>query len=651
VSQIAGDLEAGREASERFAWREAFDLLSRADRNTALTAQDLERLAEAAWWTARLDVCIAARERAFTAHMTAGATTSAGSVAMELAKNHYARGASAIASGWLGRAERLLAADPESLEHGYLARLHAVLAFEGQGDFDSALAHADRALAIGTRLGDLDLQALALHDRGRVLIAMGRVAEGQALLDEATVAAVAGELRPMTTGVIYCNVISSCEERADYRRAGEWTEAARRWCDRQAISGFPGLCRVHRASILRVHGVLPEAEREARRACDELSGFNVSYQAAAFYELGEIRFRIGDFVAAEQAFRQAHGLGKDPEPGLSLLHLARGETDAAATRIRTALADESLGPLIRAKLLPAQVEIALAAGHAEAARAAAQELESIAASYGTPALRAHAEAARGAVSLDEGDGDNAVRRLRLACRLWQEVDAPYETARVRMLLAEAYRACGDTAAARLEIGSARATFERLGADIDARRAVQRLGGNGSLPEETARPATRTFMFTDVAKSTRLVEALGDQAWKDVLRWHDDTLRSLFAAHGGEEVDHAGDGFFVAFERSSAALECAVAIQRALATHRRQHGFATQVRIGLHSATAERDGRTYRGMGVHEAARIAAFASADEIVASEATVTADGTRYPMSEPLETELEGLSHPVRVVKIDWR
>jgi class 3 adenylate cyclase len=647
VSLTARDLDAGREASERLAWREAFDLLTRADATLALSAEDLDRLAEAAWWTGRLEACIAARERAFAAHAAANAQRRSSSVAIELAKNYYARGSPAIASGWLGRAERLLANEPECVEHGYLARLHTVLAFEGQGDFIAALEHADRALAIGTRFADRDLQALALHDRGRVLIAQGQVAEGQALLDEATLAAVGGELKPMTTGVIYCNVITSCEERADYHRAGEWTEAARRWCERQAISGFPGLCRVHRASILRVRGALSEAEREARHACDELSGFNVSYRAAAFYELGEIRLRVGDFVGADQAFRQAHELGREPEPGLSLLQLARGETDAAAARIRSALADDSLAPLTRARLLPAQVEIALAAGHAELARIAAEELAQIAASYGTPALRARAETARGAAFLDS-DIDNAVRHLRLACRLWQEVDAPYETARARMLLAEAYRRCGDVAAARLELRAARATFERLGSDIDARQAAQRLDDDGGLPVAATAPAERTFMFTDVAKSTRLVEVMGDAAWKDVLRWHDDTLRSLFAAHGGDEVDHAGDGFFVAFERASAAIDCAVAIQRTLATHRRQHGFAPKLRIGLHRAAAEQEGRGYRGRGVHEAARIAELASADEIVASEAT--AESTRYSRSEPLPAELRGLSDPVRVVRIDW-
>ncbi len=218
-----------------------------------------------------------------------------------------------------------------------------------------------------------------------------------------------------------------------------------------------------------------------------------------------------------------------------------------------------------------------------------------------------------------------------------------------MLLADAYRAEGDAESATLELRAARSVFERLGATPDARRAAELLG-DGASQKATPR-AVKTFMFTDIVKSTNLVEAIGDEAWEDLLHWHDQTLRSLFGEHEGEEVKHAGDGFFVAFQDAVAAVECAAAIQRTLADHRREHGFAVQIRIGLHSAEATRRGRDYGGKGVHEAARIAALAEGGEILSSQATLAGDAVRYSLSEPRLVSLKGISEPVPVVAIEWR
>ncbi len=657
---MAGDanstLQAGRDAIQRHAWKAAFDLLSAEDAAKGLSPDDLELLAQAAWWIGRLGACIAARERAYAAFVEASARGPAALVALELVRNHFAKGDSSVGTAWLHRAERLLEGEPESVEHGYLARMRAVIAFEGQRDFETAISHAKRALDIATRFHDRDLMAIALHDQGRILVAKGQVTEGNALIDEATVAAVSGELGVVTTAYVYCNTITSCKDLADYRRAGEWSEAAKRWCERQAISGFPGMCRVYRASIMRVRGEWPEAEREARHACEELRDFNLSYAAESLYELGEIRFRVGDLAAAEDAFRQAHELGREPEPGRSMLRLAEGKVKTAAASIRRALADDSPDRLHRAHLLPAQVEIAVAAGELEVARTAATELEEIAKTYGVPALQARAAWARGTVQLAEGDATAAAQCLRRAWHLWQEVDCPYEVARARLALATAYRGEGDEEAAALEIKAARATFERLGAALDVRRATGLLeaGATAGASREASAPdhtATRTFMFTDIVKSTNLVEALGDAAWLDLIRWHDQTLRSLFVRHGGEEIDHAGDGFFVAFTDAASALDCAVAIQRTLADHRRGHGFAPQVRIGLHTAAAARTERSFRGKAVHEAARIAALAEGEQIVASRETAASASGRFALSEPRTVSLKGLTEPVQVVTVQWR
>ena len=161
---------------------------------------------------------------------------------------------------------------------------------------------------------------------------------------------------------------------------------------------------------------------------------------------------------------------------------------------------------------------------------------------------------------------------------------------------------------------------------------------------------KTFMFTDIVKSTNLAEALGDEAWGDLLRWHDEMLRSLFAAHKGKEVVATGDGFFVGFDSPDAALACAVAIQRRLASHRRESGFAPQVRIGLHASEAAQVGQNFLGKGVHEAARIAALAEGSEIQASRATV-GSSAGYRLSEPRVVTLKGISEPVEVVAVDWR
>jgi len=649
---IDGELQTGRQAFERHAWREAFDLLNAADASRGLPPEDLEALAEAAWWTGRLADCIAARERAYAIYVERGDRRGAARVALELSHDYEDKRAEAISQAWHNRAQRLLEEEPEAREHGYLARARMRVAFR-EDDLERALELARRELDIGMRFGDRNLQALGLHDQGGVLIAMGRVAEGTALIDEATVAAVGGEIDPYPTAAIYCNTIAACRDMADYRRAADWTEAAKRWCERQAIAGFPGMCRVYRAEIMRLRGTWSEAEQEARRACSELMEFNLSYAAAALYEVGEIRFRVGDLPAAEEAFRQAHELGHEPQPGLSLLRLAEGKVDAALTLIRRALADEPRDRRARARLLPAMVEIALAARDLESARAAAEELEAIADTYKTAALMASASCARGTVQLTEGDPAAAARSLRRGLELWRDVDVPYEMARTRLLLCAAYQAAGDAEAAILELETAHSAFERLGAVPDARRAAELLerATAAAAPGAAAVRLTQTFMFTDIVRSTNLVEAIGDDAWADLLRWHDETLRTLFARHGGTEIDHAGDGFFVAFDTPAAAVDCAVAIQRTLVEHRRTQGFSPQVRIGLHAVEATRRGTRYQGKGVHQAARIAALADAGQIVASLDTARAAPSRFPMSEPRTMTLKGIAEPIQVVQIDWR
>jgi DNA-binding CsgD family transcriptional regulator len=465
-------------------WQEAFDALTALDATAPLGAEDLDALGEAAWWLRRIPECIAARERAFAAYLDAGQPREAALVGLRLFYTLSVRGDGAIATGWLRRSARLLADLPEGVEHGELKLAEARVARDG-GGFDAELARAQEAITIGRRFHDADLVALGQYIEGRVLVKQGSVPDGMAILDDAMLAAVQGELGPMATGQVYCNVIAACQELGDLHRAGEWTEALRTWSESQPVSVFPGLCRVHRAEVMHLRGAWTEAEAEARRACAELTGVMPAFAAEANYEVGEVRRLLGDFADAEAAFRRASELGREPHPGLALVRLAQGRGDAAAAAVRSLLADEG-NRLARAKLLPAQVEIAIAVGDLATAEVAVGELEEIALEYGSPALDAAAGTARGAFDLARDDATQALVSLRRAWKLWQALDCPFEAAEVRRLIGRACRAIGDDDGAELAIGGALAVFEQLGATYEAKRTAALLGGRAGTSGLTPR---------------------------------------------------------------------------------------------------------------------------------------------------------------------
>lgn len=635
-------VERGREAAARGAWREAYDLLVAAD-SAELSAADLELIGEATSWTGPTEYCIQAHERAYGAYLASGDRRSAARLALALVRDHSLARASSVAAGWFRRAERLLEDEPECREHGYLARGQA-LAADARGDTSEARQHMQRALEIAKRFGDRDLEALVLHAQGSMLVRGGEAVEGWALIDEAAAAAAAGELQPTATGTVYCGTISACRDLLEVRRAGEWTARFEQWCTRTSLpGGWRGDCRVHHAEVLRLRGRWREAEEEAESACEDFLEYNMPGEAGqASYELGELRLRRGDLSGAEEAFRRVLEAGGETQPGLALLRLAQGKARVGLGELKRALADYPDDRVERARLLPAFVELAVAAGEAATARAAVDELDALAVLFGSDALTAAACWARGIAHVAEGDAASAVSPLREAARRWHQLDAPYEAARARARLAEAYRALREDDAAVVELDAALSIFERLGAAGAARGAAELLRtGRGNA-------TTGTFLFTDVCGSTSLVEAIGDETWLGVIDWHDRTLRALFAEHGGEEIDHAGDGFFVAFSKPAPALACGVAIQRALADHRRHHGFAPPVRIGVHTADALAVGRGFRGKGVHAAARIGAVAEANEIVASRET--AEAGRVGFTNPRVLALKGLSEPLEIVSVDW-
>lgn len=288
---------------------------------------------------------------------------------------------------------------------------------------------------------------------------------------------------------------------------------------------------------------------------------------------------MGDLDTAEAAFMRAYQHGWHSQPGLALFKLASGDVAGAEQAISSALAngdDSSTDRLGRARLLPARVTIALAAGDVEAASRAVVEMEGVAAHYEQPAFQAAALTARGALEIQQGQALEAVPALDRAWRLWRDIELPYESARARVLLGRARHETGDEGTARMDLIAARSTLSRLGAVLDIREVDELLGDDQRLPGGDGRRVTKTFVFTDIVTSTDLVGLIGDEAWEDLLRWHDRALRAEFARHRGQEVHHTGDGFFFAFDSASDAVDAAVAVQRRLAEHRREHGFAPWV---------------------------------------------------------------------------
>ena len=640
----AVQLDRAREALDRHAWQEAYEALGGASEERPMSGQELELLAESAWWTARPEECIDASERAYAVYSREGNPNKAAYVALRLADLWGERLGPAQATGWFQRAARLLEDRPESVEHGYLELARV----KRSGSVEEMMRHATTVLDIGSRFGDRDLQAFGLMCQGMAHVSRAEAELGMSLIDEAAAAAVGGELTPFATGIVYCFTIVACIELADYRRAGEWTEATTRWCERQSIGGFPGHCRVRRAEIMRLRGAFADAEAEARHAIDELASFGeLAIAGVGFHEIGEIRLRLGDLDGAEEAFELAHQRGNGAQPGLALLQLARGRRVAARSSIGAALAEQPM-PLERARLLPAQVEIALASHDVAEAREAAEELREIASSYEAPLWHASMHQALGAVLTNEGDAAEGIVELRKSVRHWAEAGLPFETAQARRWLASAHRAGGDEESAVLELRAAVAAFEELGAMLEAARCRQQI--EAGTPT-AGRRVERTFMFTDIVGSTSLLETMGDEAWEGVLRWHDDELRHAIGSYRGEVVHTTGDGFFASFADAGDAAACAVEIQRRLAEHRRAHGFAPQVRIGLHAAEAIELGDDYMGIGVHEAARVGALAEGNEIVVSSRTVELTPIPFPIEKERAVAVKGIAEPVRVVTVVWR
>jgi DNA-binding CsgD family transcriptional regulator len=473
------ELVQARDAFVLHAWAESYRRFEAADRETVLAPDDLERLATAAYLIGRDAESEAYRARAHQAFLDRGQIEAAARSAVSLGFGLLQRGAIAPASGWFARAARIL--DETQLDcvvRGYLL-IPAAIQRVVQGDPAAGDVTFTRAAEIAHRFADRDLASLACSGRGRALIRLGNPTEGVARLDEAMVAVIAGEVTPVIAGDIYCSVLEACQETFDFRRASEWTLSLEAWCDAQpGLVRYRGPCLLYRAEIMQMHGKWNDAAQGLRAASELLASKPAA--GAAFYRLAEIHRLRGEFAKAEAAYTRANDHGRRPQPGLSLLRLAQGAIDTSAASIRAALIDTRVRTA-RAGLLPAAVDILLAAGDLEQARTAAAELAEIASTFNAPLLLAASARATGAVRLAEGEVADAAKSLRTALELWRDLEAPYEEAQTGLLLAAVCERCGDEDGRRLELNAARKLFDQLGAEPSLARVADQFDHSTGQP--------------------------------------------------------------------------------------------------------------------------------------------------------------------------
>jgi tetratricopeptide (TPR) repeat protein len=489
----AGALERGRDAYRRRAWGEAYARLSAADRDTPLGPDDLERLAVTCTMLGREAESAGCLARAYQGFVARDDRDRAARSAFWLVLDLMERGDVAQASGWMGRVRRLIGERPDDCTgQGFMLLPDAWRAL-AEGDTDTALPILDRVAAIGERFGDMDLVAATRLAQGRTLLRTGKVKEGLALLDEAMVAVTTDEVTPIVAGGVYCSVVSGCQEVFDWRRAQEWTAAMSRWAAPQAdLVLFRGQCLLRRSEVLQLRGDWDGALEEARRALARL--LDPPGQIAlgsAYVQLAELHRLRGELSEAEEAYRLASQHGGRIQPGLALLRMAQGDPAAALASLRRML-EEPGQSRFRPMLLAAYVEAALAVDDVTAARTAAEELATLAADVGVPYLHGLSARATGAVRLAEGDARGALGELRRSETIWQELEAPYEAARTRVLLARVCGELGDAADAEMSLAGAAAVFERLSAGPD-RTLVEELRARtlgGRRTPERVGPASR-----------------------------------------------------------------------------------------------------------------------------------------------------------------
>ncbi len=638
-------LKSATEATARHAWTEVVEILSQAEREGEIGVDGYELLGQAVWWLGDVKRCIEAREKAYSLRLNDGDFARAGRLSLFLAEHYYYENMQSVSSYWYRTARDLLEQDKTSPQYGWLLRAEAQEAYDNNADAEKALAYAQQALDIALASGDENLECLSRHDIGRFKMMTGDTVAGLEMMESAMARVLSGGLEPLTSGRMFCNMIDACDQLVDYQRAVEWDSVAKNWCERVGhLSAFPGVCRVKRAGLMRRTGALDAAEKEAIKAKQELSHFFI-FAARAVYELGEIRMRLGDLEGSEEAFREAHAMGFNPQPGLALLFDAQGKTKAAFELLESTLATTHL-PLARVPILNAMGTLTIKLSRLDMSKSIADEITDIAAQFKSSAMEATAEHLYGLIAFANQEYDQALKSFQHILKYWIGSRLPYEVAQARLNIGNVYFKMGRAENARLEWESALREFERLGAKPDVEKVRKLIAKEQDHASTTQRKA---LMFTDIVGSTALISTIGDVAWKHLVQWHDRTLRALFVKCQGTEVDHAGDGFFVEFEVSANAVLCAQEIQRTLLRQRTTQGFAPNVRIGIHCAEVEHAGSTLIGLEVHRAARIASLADAGEVAASFEVVQELDSSLIL-ERKSALVKGIETPVEFVLLDW-
>lgn len=456
------DVERARAAYDRRDWETAVDSFAAADRNRELDGPDLERWACAAQSAGRINEAVAPFERAIAAHAVAKDSRAVARVALNLSYLMMEQRKLAVAKGWHRRAARSLSDVDVCEEHAMFEWLAGRISMF-ENDADAAMQHFERTIEMARAVDSTDYEAVGLVYSGHTLIATGDIEKGVARHNEAAAAVLAGEVGPWCGGLVYCSVIWGCRNLGDWKHAAEWTEQFLRWCETHTVSKFPGTCQLHHAEVLSIRGDLDAAQSEIDGAVDMLS-VNAPWAEGDAHRLrGELFLLRGRLEEAERDFRLAHEQGWDPQPGYAMLHLARGETDAAMRSLERSLADRSWSNQERRALLLAHmVVVATVAGDPDRARQAMAELDDNPGLWANPAQSAAVDRARAELHAAEGRKTEALDSLRAARKKWEDVNSPWNVASTRLRTAELFLETGDRDAAELEKSAAVSIAGKLG---------------------------------------------------------------------------------------------------------------------------------------------------------------------------------------------
>jgi len=485
----------------------AYDALRSAQGIAPLDVEDLHRLADAAWWLGLMSECLQLTESAHRDFLASGHLDRAAAQALDLAGMLAMRGEPALASGWLGRARRLLADEPVGPIHGRLWYVDLSMALE-EGRLDEAEQLATELRGLGDRYGDESLVALGYLGQGLAILRHGLVSDAFELLEEAMLRVVGGGVSPDWAGHIYCTIVSACLCVADLNRARHWSQAAHRWLeDFSGAVMFTGVCRAHDVELLVAEGAWGAAGHQADVVVKELRELNVDAVAEAEYQHGECHRLRGNLELADAAFARAASLGRNPQPGRALLLLARGLGDDAWSEVTDAVVRGSADPFRCARVLRAQVEIGVATGRPAAAAAAARKLRTLANDFGTPGFEAWADHAAGLVALAAGKALDAIEPLSRAAEGYRRMQAWYDAASADARRADAHRLLGDAAAERELRDEAESVFRRLGTTAKwAPDDVPPAGGLTGREVEVLRQVATGLSNRDAARALSISEA-------------------------------------------------------------------------------------------------------------------------------------------------